>query len=41
MKEKIINYFFDEDERDLVPMYETLVKIAVVSMIVTIFLRLI
>lgn len=41
MKQKIINYFFDEDEMDLVPKYERLVKIAVVSLIVTMFLRMI
>lgn len=32
---KIINYFFDEDELELVPMYSLLMKLAVVSAIVS------
>lgn len=31
---KIINYFFDEDEMELVPMYSFLVKLAVVSAVI-------
>lgn len=34
--EKVINYFFDEDEMELVPMYATLLKVAMVSAVVTI-----
>lgn len=41
MKEKIINYFFDEDEKELVPMYEFLVKLAMVSFIATMIIKLI
>ena len=34
--EKVINYLFDEEEMELVPMYATLLKIAMVSAVVTI-----
>lgn len=35
---KIINYFFDEDELELVSMYSSLVKLAVVSAVISLIL---
>lgn len=37
---KIINYFFDEEELELVPMYSLLMKLAVVSAVVSLFVIL-
>lgn len=34
MKNKIINYFFEEDEMDLVENYKKLIKIAIISLII-------
>ena len=31
---KIVNYFFDEDEMELVPMYSVLLKLALVSAVI-------
>lgn len=34
--EKIIGYFFDEDEMELVPMYATLVRLGLASLVISV-----
>ena len=36
MRNKVIDFFFEEDEMELVPAYEFLLKMALVSAVVTI-----
>lgn len=35
MKDKIIDFFFDEEEKDLVEEYSKLLKVAAVSAVIT------
>lgn len=36
MKNKVIDYFFDDDEMELVPMYSLLLKMVLASAVITI-----
>ena len=38
--DRVINYFFDEEEKDLVEDYKLLLKVAVVSFVITVFVIL-